>query len=427
MTTIFAQATAPGKAGVSIIRVSGPKAFDAAGLITGQRPLGRAMSLRSFFRSTGQVIDRGLLLSFPGPDSFTGEDVVEFQCHGSIAVVKDLLHELGLVEDLRLADPGEFTRRALQNDKLDLVQVEALGDLIDAETELQRQKAMSLLSGRLSDKIDLWRAHLIKGLSLFEATIDFSDEDIPSDVWAEVKDLISSVKLGIEAILSASANSDRLRHGYSVVIIGPPNSGKSTLVNALVGRDIAITTPIPGTTRDIVETVLDWHGVPIRLMDTAGLRSSVDEVETIGIERAISAAKTADVRIYLGDQSGDMSLPPRSQDLQVGAKADLGQTADLSVSGLTGEGLPELIDAVLERLEAGKLGEQLLLRERYIDALHDASHMLGAVLNRIETKMDEELVTEDIRSTLFMLDKLIGRVTPDDVLDDVFSSFCIGK
>ncbi|MFQ6550836.1 tRNA uridine-5-carboxymethylaminomethyl(34) synthesis GTPase MnmE [Aestuariibius insulae] len=427
MTTIFAQATAPGKAGVSIIRVSGPAAFHAAEMITGHKPRSRAMSLRSFRRSDGELIDRGLLLSFPGPDSFTGEDSVEFHCHGSAAVIKDLLRELDRIEDLQPADPGEFTRRALQNDKLDLVQVEALGDLIDAETDLQRRQAMSLLSGVLSEKIESWRAILIKALSLLEATIDFSDEDVPAEVWKDAGDLVQSVRLEISNILSNSMSSDRLRQGYSVVILGPPNAGKSTLINALSDRDVAITTPIPGTTRDIVETALNWHGIPIRLMDTAGLRKSDDEIEILGVEKAIAAAEMADLRIYLGEQPDNMVLPSRAQDLIVGAKADLGRSHGLSVSGLTGEGLAELREAVAQRLEVGKLSKQLLLRDRYRNVLSEASENLGAAQEAIENRLNEELVSEEIRAALFVLDMLIGRVTPDDVLDDVFSSFCIGK
>ncbi|MFQ6546903.1 tRNA uridine-5-carboxymethylaminomethyl(34) synthesis GTPase MnmE [Aestuariibius sp. 2305UL40-4] len=427
MSTIYALSTAPGKAGLAVIRVSGPVAFAAAEHITGHRPSDRSMALRTFRVPDGSVIDQGLLLSFPAPGSFTGENIVEFQCHGSIAVVKAMLATLDRMPDLRAAEPGEFTRRALENDRLDLVQVEALSDLIDAETDLQRRQAMSVLSGQLSDKIATWRADLIKALSLIEAVIDFSEEDVPEDTWSEAKALLSKTHDDLKSIAQSAQSSDRLRHGYSVVILGPPNAGKSTLLNALTGRETAITSAIPGTTRDVVETFLDWKGLPIILRDTAGLRDTDDEVESIGVARARNAADTADLRIYLLPEGADPQIPPRPQDLIVGPKADLGGSRDLNVSGLTGEGVEQLIAVVAERLRPVDLGQTWLLRDRYRDAIAAAAADLDDAITGRDGLDGEEIIAESIRSAIFRLDRLIGRVVPDDVLDDIFSSFCIGK
>ena len=427
MSTIYALSTAPGKAGLAVIRVSGPEAFAVAERVAGHRPEDRSMSLRTFRALDGSVIDRGLLLSFPAPGSFTGENIIEFQCHGSIAVVKAMLAALGQIPDLRAAEPGEFTRRALENDRLDLVQVEALSDLIDAETDLQRRQAMSVLSGKLSDRIAIWRSDLIKALSLIEAVIDFADEEVPDDTWTEAETLLIKTRDDLRNIAQSAQSSDRFRHGFSVVILGPPNAGKSTLLNALTGRETAITSAIPGTTRDVVETFLDWNGLPIILRDTAGLRETSDEVESIGVARAKSAAETADLRIYLLPPDADPQIPPRPQDLLVGPKADLGGSRDLNVSGLTGEGVDELIDAVAGRLRPVDLGQTWLLRDRYRDAIAAAAEDLDQAITGRDRLDGEEIIAESIRSAIFRLDRLIGRVVPDDVLDDIFSSFCIGK
>ena len=330
--TIFALASAPGKAGVSIFRISGSGAQDIAIKLCGNVPICRGLRV---LRYNETVLDKVLVLSFKQGASFTGEDVIEFHCHGSPAVVATISDSLSAV-GARLADPGEFTRRALQNERLDLCQVEGLSDLIEAETEVQRRQAYALMDGGLTDKVDRWRANLVRATALVEVTIDFVDEDVPVDVSVEVNTLISSVVRDLQSEIEGSFVAERVREGFEVAIIGPPNIGKSTLLNTLAGRQAAITSEIAGTTRDVIEVRMDLNGIPVTILDTAGLRETKDKIEELGVVLARKRAELADLRVFLtldGKTIG-LGVDPGSDDLVLRGKADDGG----GISGKTGAG-----------------------------------------------------------------------------------------
>ncbi|MGI9394551.1 MAG: tRNA uridine-5-carboxymethylaminomethyl(34) synthesis GTPase MnmE, partial [Boseongicola sp.] len=344
MDTIFALATARGKSGVAVIRISGPSALTAASQLC-ELPTGpRRAALRNF-RWHGELLDEGLVLSFFAPNSFTGEDVVELHTHGSIASTSAILRVLADIEGLRLAEPGEFTRRALENEKLDLTQVEGLADLIEAETEAQRRQAQRVVSGALGRRAEDWRSSLIRAAALIEATIDFADEEVPADVTPEVRELVGHVRTEVGEEIKGVSVAERIRDGFEVAIVGPPNVGKSTLLNALAGRDAAITSEVAGTTRDVIEVHMDLRGLPVTFLDTAGVRSTEDRIETLGVERALARAASADLRIILLDQRGaTAALAPLAGDITVVTKSDLAQGGD--ISALSGEGMAELVERV---------------------------------------------------------------------------------
>lgn len=426
MDTIFALASARGRAGVAVIRVSGPAAFDAGAALCGSLPSSRG--LRVLKDGEGSALDEALVLVFEDGRSFTGEAVVEFQLHGSTAVVEAVLHRLGELEGLRLAEPGEFTRRALENGVLDLAQVEGLADLIDAETEAQRVQALRVLSGALGDKAEGWRRDLIRAAALLEATIDFADEDVPVDVSPEVLELIGRVAVGLTQEREGVGVAERIRDGFEVAIVGPPNAGKSTLLNTLAGREAAITSEFAGTTRDVIEVRMDLGGLPVTFLDTAGLRATEDIVEGIGIQRAVARAEAADIRVFLlKDGDKGVGLEPGPDDLVVAGKADLGAEG-FSVSGLTGEGVDELV-ARIEKVLAGRAAHAgTAIRERHAEAMRRAGKALAQA--RIEVlggAERSELAAEELRSAVRALDSLVGRVDVENILDEIFASFCLGK
>jgi len=426
MDTIYALASARGKAGVSVIRVSGVCAFDAAKKLCGRLPVSRGV--RTIRGEDGLPIDEALVLRFDEGHSFTGEEVVEFQVHGSIAVVQAVLSNLGKVPGLREAEPGEFTRRALLNNRLDLAQVEGLADLIEAETEAQRVQAFRVLSGALGEKAEGWRRDLIRAAALLEATIDFADEDVPVDVSPEVLDLIGSVANALEAERAGVGVAERIRDGFEVAIVGPPNAGKSTLLNALAGRDAAITSEYAGTTRDVIEVRMDLGGLPVTVLDTAGLRETADQVEEIGIQRALDRARLADLRVFLMlDGELGVGLDPQPDDLVVSGKADLGGEG-LAVSGKTGEGLGALVQNIQTVLENRAAGVGTAIRARHATAMAKACAALENARIGVEQGPDRsELAAEDLRSAIRALDSLVGRVDVENILDEIFSSFCLGK
>jgi tRNA modification GTPase len=428
MDTIYALASAAGKAGVSIVRISGPDALKNCaimGAVLDQHD----RRLVKLIADDGCLIDRAFAISFAPRRSFTGEQVVELHTHGSPAIVSAVLKRLSSL-DVRSAEPGEFTRRAMENGMLDLAQVEGLADLIDAETESQRRQAVRVFQGALGDLAASWRSSLVRAAALLEATIDFVDEDVPVDVYPEVKELIEIVTKEVRYEADGVRVRERVRDGFEVALVGPPNSGKSTLLNRLAGREAAITSDIAGTTRDVIEVKMDLEGLPVTILDTAGLRESDDILEGIGIARGKDRALAADVRIHLvnvlptNDDQSDFGL-----DLYVKSKADLEiDPLDQAVSGITGYGMDRLLDQISSYLRSQLAGAGIATRTRHQMALEAAAVALDSVisgLNTVSTPVD--LLAEDLRIAIRSLDSLIGRVDVENVLGEIFSSFCIGK
>ncbi len=428
MDTIFAQATAQGRAGVCVIRISGDEAFSIAEKIAHPLPAVRQAAVRPIINLNGDTIDSALVLVFKGPSSFTGEDVVELQLHGSIAVVKAVLTLLSTFPNTRLAEPGEFTRRAMENGKLDLTQVEGLGDLLEAETEAQRKQALRVLSGHLGQRVDEWREKLIRAAALLEVTIDFADEDVPVDVSSEVHELLSAVNNDLLKEIQGTHTAERIRAGFEVAIIGRPNAGKSTLLNALAGRDAAITSSIAGTTRDVIEVRMDIGGLPVTLLDTAGLRDASDEVEAMGIDRAMSRAAAADIRVFLVEKGEELPVSLEPGDIRLLPKADLRDDLTNTISGVTGQGVSELIARIQSVLEARSLSTGLATHERHRVALQKAADGLGVAISDLEHGPEHyDIAAEELRHSIRALEALVGRIDVENLLDVIFSSFCLGK
>ena len=425
MDTIFAPATARGKAGLAVIRISGPQAFAASSALAGKLPSARHSALRRLTHD-GQVLDEALVLVFVAGHSFTGEDVVEFHTHGSAAVLSAVLRALAIQPGLRMAVPGEFTRRALENGCLDLAQVEGLSDLIDAETEAQRRQAFRVLSGAVGQRASGWRERMVHAAALVEATIDFADEDVPVDVRPEVRDLVHGVLTDLHDEVRGSVATERLRDGFEVAIVGAPNAGKSTLLNMLAGRDAALTSHVAGTTRDVIEVRMDLRGLPVTLLDTAGLRQTDDVVETIGVTRAILRAGAADLRVFLLDDAGlPTGLPPRPGDILLRGKADL---ADGDISGLTGQGVDALLDQIAAALLPRAASSAVITHERHRHAIIRAIGALESAQIALERGGEAgELVAEDLRLAARAMESLVGKVDVETLLAEIFARFCIGK
>jgi tRNA modification GTPase len=423
--TIFALASARGKAGVAVMRVSGPQAHGALGQLCAV-PVARQAALRQLVWQ-GHVLDEALVLLFDEGASFTGEKIVELQVHGSLGVIKALTQALAQM-GLRQAEAGEFTRRALENGRLDLAQVEGLADLIDAETEAQRRQALRVLSGAVGKRAEGWRKDLIRAGALVEATIDFADEDVPVDVTPEVLGLIDGLLADLRREIAGTAVAERVRDGFEVAIIGAPNAGKSTLLNALTGREAAITSEIAGTTRDVIEVRMDLDGLAVTLLDTAGLRETLDPVEQIGVGRALSRAAAADLRVFLLDHPGEVLLmTPQADDIVVQGKADLHPTEG-AVSGRTGQGLDQLVARMTAVLAEKAASAGVMTRERHRVAMIRAVEAMESARHQVEgVHGAAELVALDLRRAGRALDALVGRVDTEDLLDEIFASFCIGK
>lgn len=424
--TIFALATARGKAGVSVFRVSGPEALAAAKALG----IGKLSPRQTYLRKLtfdGALLDEALVIYFAKGASFTGEEVVEFQTHGSLAVNAAMLRALGQVPGLRLAGPGEFTRRALENGCLDLTQVEGLADLIDAETEAQRKQAQRVLSGAIGQRAEQWRKDLIRAAALIEATIDFADEEVPVDVSPEVLQLIDGLRVAFRKEIDGSYVAERIRDGFEVAIIGPPNAGKSSLLNCLAGREAAITSSIAGTTRDVIEVRMELSGLPVTLLDTAGLRDTDDEVERIGVERARQRAAQADLRVLVRDDGDDaLDYPIEDGDITVWSKADI-RPRENAISPQTGIGIEDLIARIGDKLSEKAGGAGLLIRERQRQALIEAVQALDSAHGILYNGVAAELAAADLRSALRSLELLVGQVGVEALLGEIFSSFCIGK
>jgi len=428
MDTIYATATARGRSGLAVVRVSGPAALAAGEALCSSLPTPRIAGLRRLTWG-GELLDEALVLCFAEGASFTGEAVVELQVHGGPAVIGAVLRALSEQPGLRLAEPGEFTRRALENGVLDLAQVEGLADLIDAETEAQRRQAVRVLSGSVGNRVEKWRRDLIRAGALLEATIDFADEDVPVDVSPEVLALIDglTVELGREAAGVTAA--ELIRDGFEVAIVGAPNVGKSTLLNQLAGREAAITSEIAGTTRDVIEVRMEIAGLPVTFLDTAGLRETDDRLEQAGIDRALSRAEAADLRVFLTLGGEALCLVPEGEDLVVSGKSDTIYGAiGLSVSGRTGDGVSELIAIIGEILQRRVASAGALVRERHRIAVTAAiAALVEARAEVVRGDSRVELAAEHLRRAVRSLDALVGRVDVDDLLGEIFASFCIGK
>lgn len=428
MDTIFALASARGKAGVSVIRLSGEFAHASVAALCASLPEPRRAVVRKLVWD-GELLDEALVMLFAPGASFTGEQSAELQVHGSTAVIAAVLRALSAQPGLRLAEPGEFTRRALENGRLDLTQVEGLADLIDAETEAQRKQALRVLSGALGRRVEGWRADLIRAAALIEATIDFADEDVPVDVMPEVLALVAGLSLSLRQELAGAQAAERIRDGFEVAIVGAPNIGKSTLLNTLAGRDAAITSEIAGTTRDVIEVRMDMAGLSVTLLDTAGLRDSDDVIEKIGVQRAVARALAADLRVFLlQDATDDLIIAPLPGDIVLLGKADLLPMGEGAVSGKTGAGVDALIEAITVRLADRAASAGLLIRERQRIALLRAVAALDSVQTAVaEGSALPELIAADLRLAMRALETMLGRIDVENLLDEIFASFCIGK
>ncbi len=435
--TIFAIASGAGRTAIAVLRLSGPATRLIVNSIAGSLPEPRIAVLATFRDpATGEAIDKGLVIFFPSPKSFTGEDYAEFHIHGGRAVVAAMVKAIGGIAGARPAEPGEFTRRAMTNGKMDLGAVEGLADLIDAETEWQRRAALRQTEGVLGRQAAIWRAALIEAAALLEAEIDFpEEEDVPGRAGKHVGKILAPVLAGLKAELAAARAGERLREGVTIVIAGPPNAGKSTLLNALARRDVAIVSPFAGTTRDIIELHIDLGGCPVTLIDTAGLRETVDAIEQIGVFRAREKAKTADLILWLSEAAAP--VPPDVQGSEVWnilTKADLlppGEKQNFDdgywISAETGKNIDGLIKRMeaFARAAAGGGHAGLIARERHRKAFESAAQALERVLASPEAPA--ELLAEDLRLAMVSLQRLTGAVDVEDILGEIFSRFCIGK
>ncbi len=442
-STIFALSTAPGRAGVAVIRASGPHAGMAVNVMAPKRPRARAAEFRKIIHpTTGETLDQGLVIWFPAPGSFTGEDVVEFHLHGSVAVVRAVLAGLALIPGFRQAEPGEFARRAFDNGKIDLTQAEGLADLIDAETEAQRRQALRQSRGKLADLYESWRSSLIDAAALVEASLDFTDEaDVAADAFAQGRTIIEDLARRLDRHLADGNRGEILRSGFQVVLAGPPNVGKSSLLNALARRDAAIVSAEAGTTRDVIEVRLDLGGLPVIVSDTAGIRETDAAVEQEGIRRSVVRASEADLVIWLTDIDAPEPLLPKEllqlaeRTLLVVNKVDLAVVQGqlvlpddmIAVSVKTGDGLDSLTDRlaaiVKDRIAPGDV--PALTQHRHRTLLEDAADSLRAFLAGDANQV--ELRAEDLRRAAVSVGRITGRIDVEDVLDQVFGRFCIGK
>ena len=435
-STIFALSSGSLPSGVAVVRISGPQALVVAGRLCGKKFTSRSMTLEEFRDpKSAEILDQGLLLCFPGPASFTGEDVAELHCHGGIATVSAVLDCLSGQDKCRLASAGEFSRQAFENGKLDLTELEGLADLVAAQTESQRKLALAQSGGSLKELYENWRSELIRSRALIEAHLDFSDEeDVPSDVsdlvWKSVDDLRQS----ISNHLDDDRSGEIIRDGFRVALMGPPNAGKSSLLNALAQRDVAIVTDQPGTTRDVIDVQLDVGGSLVILYDTAGIRQSSDTIELEGMRRANQIGEQADLVLWLKADDDDDDV----QDMPEGAviirsKADLVKNTSTEadefpiwISTMSNTGLDQLLNYLKQQLDRYSLSsdQPILSRKRHRIGMKSAFDHLTSSLNK---KLDIELRSEYLRLAGDDVGRITGRIDVEDLLDVIFSEFCVGK
>lgn len=446
-STIYALSSGQGRAGVAVIRISGPSAREVLDRMAGPCPPTRRAAFRKIIDpATGELLDAALVLYFAGPSSETGEDIAELQLHGSPAVIRSVFRVLEAIPGCRMAEPGEFARRAFLNGKIDLTAAEGLADLIDAETDAQRRQALTHAGGAFARLCDGWRQRLLEARALAEAAIDFSDEsDVADNVLAQARAVVAPLLAEIEEVHSGAHRGEIVRDGFQVVLAGAPNAGKSSLLNLLARRDVAIVSAEPGTTRDIIEVRLDLGGYAVVVADTAGLRDEGGAVEQEGMRRTRARARDADLIVWLADAQcliwpTEELLVDAPAVLYVANKIDLadlppiptldGSSPDsaLRISVLTGEGVPDLVERLARAVEtrvAGTVSATLPTQERHRRAL--ASCVEALTCSLVQTKTEPELIAEDLRLAADALGRMTGRIDAEDVLGEIFGRFCIGK
>ena len=442
--TIYALSTGPGISGVAIIRVSGPETKIVISKLTnGSFPEPRVATLKKINKiKTNELIDEGLILWFPAPQSYTGEDMAEFHVHGSRSVVEALHSSIAHVENCRLAEPGEFTKIAFQNDKINLLQAESIADLISSETEIQRQQAIKIMTGQNSSKFISWRERLLKILSKVEAKIDFPDEDLPNDVLRDIKTNSNKIKSEIQKTLNDQKVGERIREGFKIAIVGPSNAGKSSLLNYLSRREVAIVSEIAGTTRDVIETHLNIDGLPVVVSDTAGIRDSKDEIEKKGIRLALKRAEDADLNIVVIEPksthfAGFLKDSITNKSIIVINKSDLGiddmvyefkKINPIYISLKEEKNLDKLIFAIKEKLKNQFISSEdiLITRERHRQHLEQCVLHLDNFEQKNNAE-DFDKAAEDLRLATRHLGMIVGKVDVEEILGSIFNDFCIGK
>ena len=442
--TIYALSSGPGISGVAIIRLSGKETANAIKLLTGKElPKPRVATLRKINKiNTSELIDEGLILWFPGPQSYTGEDMAEIHVHGSKAVVDALHSSLSSIENFRLAEPGEFTKLAFQNGKINLLKAESIADLISSETEIQRKQAVKIMNGNSADQFNLLREKLLKILSHVEAKIDFPDEDLPNDILDEIKNNSNEVIKKIEKILNDQKVGERIREGFKIAILGPTNAGKSSLINHLSNRDVAIVSEIAGTTRDVIETHLNIDGYPVIISDTAGIRDSKDEIEKKGIKLSLNKAEEADLKLLVIDAKNPeftdvfKGLLDQNAILVINKSDLLKKDIDLEIKNIShvlisikdNKNVDELISKIKNILKNKFItsGDILITRERHRQHLQQCLDHLNNFNQKKEIE-DFDKAAEDLRLATRHLGMIVGKVDVEEILGSIFNDFCIGK
>ena len=442
--TIFALSTGPGISGIAVIRISGKETSKIIKLLTGMKiPVPRVATLRKINKiNTSELIDEGIILWFPGPESYTGEDMAEIQVHGSKAVIDALHSSLSDIENCRLADPGEFTKLAFQNGKINLLKAESIADLISSETEIQRKQAIKIMSGRSSEKFNSWREKLLKILSNIEAKIDFPDENLPDNILEDIQSSSKKIKDEIKKLLADEKIGERIREGFKISIVGPTNAGKSSLLNYLSKKEAAIVSEIAGTTRDVVETHLNIDGYPVIVSDTAGIRESKDEIEKKGIKLALKRAEDADLNIviiepksvdftgFLNDLVNEKAiLVINKSDLGIkGINTNLNKLKPIIISLKDEKNIDVLISEIKKRLKKSFISSEeiLITRERHRQHLKQCIYHLENFEEK--NKIDDfDKAAEDIRLATRHLGMIVGKVDVEEILGSIFNDFCIGK
>ena len=441
--TIYALSTSPGLSGVAVIRISGSEVEKIILSLTKKTmPAPRVATLRKIINSnSNELIDEGIVIWFPGPNSYTGEDMVEFHVHGSKAVIQSVLDNISKIENCRLAEAGEFTKKAFYNEKINLLKAEGIGDLIASETEIQRKQAIKIMSGKNSDKFNSWREILLKTLSNLEAKIDFPEEDLPIDILKNIQKDIEIVRSEIKQTLNDSKVGERIREGFKIAILGPTNVGKSSLLNYFSNREVAIVSEIAGTTRDIIEVHLNIDGFPVVMSDTAGIRSSEDEIEKKGIRLALKRAQDADLNIIVlepksvdfSDFFKDLDLKKsifvvNKSDLEVKRSEKLEQYDPISISIKNETNIDQLISQIKKNLQNKfvSVEDTIITRERHRQQLMQCTSHLDDFFKK-ESEKDFDKAAEDLRLATRHLGMLVGKVDVEEILGSIFNDFCIGK